>query len=212
MVPPGSPQVLRLPYDEGAPPNFAFYRCDQWSATRIRLMRQSRGPPLAAGPESLRADPKYWIDASASRRRPGATGPQGWSVGDEEIRLLIDVFNRNHAHRTTPRTRRGYIFLDKGFRGGWQAERTKMSAAVPVANITVHADTAAFAANQKASIANYVASFQQDYLVCQYVMHSELLNHYFQAESGQDVFPRAFRHLHEPGQRLVHLDPAPGAA
>jgi hypothetical protein len=30
----------------------------------------------------------------------------------------------------------------------------------------IHADTAAFDANQKASIANYIASFQQEYLVC----------------------------------------------
>ena len=67
-----------------------------------------------------------------------------------------------------------------------------MSAAVPAANITVHADTAAFAANQKASIANYVVSFQQEYLVCQYVMHSDWLNHYFAAEAGQDVFPPGF--------------------
>jgi hypothetical protein len=104
----------------------------------------------------------------------------------------MDVFNRNHAHRSAPRTRRGYIFLDKDFAGGWQGERTKMSAAVPAANITVHADAPAFAANQKASIANYIASFQQEHLVCQYVMHGDWLNHYFAAESGQDVFPPGF--------------------
>ena len=41
MVPPGSPQVLRLPYDEGSPPNFAFYPRTQWSAPGFVLMRQS---------------------------------------------------------------------------------------------------------------------------------------------------------------------------
>jgi hypothetical protein len=193
MVPPGSPQVLRLPYDQGLPPNFALYPRTQWSAPGFVLMRQSEVHHSQRDPNRYGADPKFWIGRLGLSQAAWRTGLQGWEWSEtEEIQLLMDYFNRNHAHRTAPRTRRGYIFLDRDFAGGWQAERTKMSTAIPLANITVHADTAGFAGNQKASIANYVASFQQDYLVCQYVMHSDWLNHYFAAESGQDVFPVGF--------------------
>jgi hypothetical protein len=193
MVPPGSPQVIRLPYDEGAPPNFAFYPRTQWSAPGFVLMRQSEVHHSQRDPNKYGADPKYWIGRISMSQAAWRTGLQGWEWSEaEEVQLLMDYFNLNHTHRTIQRVRRGYIFLDKDFAGGWQAERTKMSAAIPAANITVHADTAAFPANQKASIANYIASFQQEYLICQYVMHSDWLNHYFAAESGQDVFPPNF--------------------
>jgi hypothetical protein len=205
MVPPGSSQVLRLPYDEGLPPNFALYPRTQWSAPGFVLMRQSEAHHSQRDPNRYGADPKFWIGRLGVSQAAWRTGLQGWEWSEaEEVRLLMDYFNRNHAHRTAPRTRRGYVFLDKDFAGGWQAERTKMSAAVPAANITVHADTPAFAANQKASIANYIASFQQEYLICQYVMHSDWLNHYFAAESGQDVFP--------PGFPITYTSPGSGSA
>jgi hypothetical protein len=198
MVPPGSTQVFRLPYDQGLPPNFMLYPRTEWSAPGFVLMKQSEVHHSQRDPTRYGVDPKFWIGRLGVSQAAWRTGLDGFEWSEtEEIRLLIDALNRNHTHRTTTRTRRGYIFLDKDFAGGWQGERTKMSAAVPVGNITVNADVPAFAANQKASIANYITSFQQDYVVCQYVMHSDWLNHYFAAESG-----------HEPGRHRLGVDPA----
>jgi hypothetical protein len=119
---------------------------------------------------------------------------------EEEVRLLVEYFKRNHSHRTTSRTRRGYIFLDKDFANDAQSEKNKMATVISQRNITVHADSTGFVTGQKASIANYIASFQREFLVCQYVMHSDWLNHYFAAEAGQDVFPTDFPSSHKsPG-------------
>jgi hypothetical protein len=111
----------------------------------------------------------------------------------EELRLLVDYFNRNHQHRTAPRQRRGFIFLDLDFAGGWQNERARMSTVIAQANIVVNADDNALAAAQQGTIANYLASFTQEFLVCQYMMHSDFLNHYFAAPQGAvDAVPAAF--------------------
>jgi hypothetical protein len=65
-----------------------------------------------------------------------------------------------------------------------------MGAVIPPQNITINADDPALPAGQRATIANYITSFQQEYLLCELVMHSDWLNHYFAA--GEDVFPGNF--------------------
>jgi hypothetical protein len=193
MVTPGHPSVLRMPADEGLPPNQMLYPRAHWNAPGFVHTRQWEVHHSERDPTRYGSDPKFWVGRLGVSQAAWRTGQQGWEWSEaEEVRLLLAYFDRNHQHRTMARTRRGYLFIEKDWAGGWQAERTRMVAAVPQANIVVHADTAGFAANQKASIANYLASFQQEHLICQYVMHSDFLNHYFSAEAGQDVLPAGF--------------------
>lgn len=200
MVPPGNTKTLRLPYDEGRHPTGALYPRNQWSTPGFVTFRhsdvgtrQSEVHHSQRNQNQFGAEPKYWIGRITMSQAAWRTGLQGWEYSfEEEVRLLVDYFNRNHAHRTTRRNKSGYIFLDKDFANNWQGEKNKMATVIPQQNIRVHADSPNFAADQKASITNYFASFQQEYLVCQYVMHSDELNHYFSAESGQDVFPTNF--------------------
>lgn len=199
-LPPGSTRSLRLPFDEERPPNGALYPRTQWSAPGFVVFRhsefgtrQSEVHHSQRNPNRFGSEPKYWIGRISAAQAAWRSGLQGWEYSaDEEIRLLVEYFDRNHSHRSAQRTKRGYCFLDKDFAGGWQNEKIKMASAIPQQNITVHADSSDFPAAQKASVSNYLTSFQQDYLVCQYVMHSDWLNHYFSAESGQDTFPAFF--------------------
>ena len=200
MVEPGDERTLRLPFDEERNPRGALYPRNQWSAPGFVVFRHSeigtRQPEVHHSQRDASrsgAVPQYWIGRITAAQAAWRTGPDGWKYSaDEEIRLLVGYFDRNHIHRTTHRSRKGYIFLDRDFAGNWLNERNKMTAAIPQQEIVVHADSPSFGAADKASISNYLASFQQEFLVCQYTMHSDWLNHYFAAEAGQDVFPTAF--------------------
>lgn len=191
MVPPGSPETLRLPYDEGRHPSGSLYPRNQWSAPGFVHTRQSEVHHSQRNPNHYGSEPKYWIGRIGAAQAAWRTGRQGWEYSiEEEVRLLVDYFNRNHAHRSGRRITNGYIFITDPGLAGWQGEKNKMGAIIPQQNIAVNADDPALPAGQRASIANYIASFQQEYLVCELVMHSDWLNHSFAA--GEDVFPANF--------------------
>jgi hypothetical protein len=88
-----------------------------------------------------------------------------------------------------------------------------MSTVIPQQNIAVNGDDPALPAGQKASITNYISSFQQEYLICEFVMHSDWLNHSFQTNNpnvptppGADVFPVNFpNHFTSPGSNFSVL-------
>ncbi len=214
MVPPGNTKTLRLPFDEGRHPNGSLYPRTQWSAPGFVSFRHTeinvRQPEVHHSQRSQNnfgSDPKYWIGRISASQAAWRTGIQGWEYSiEEEIRLLVDYFNRNHTHRTTQRNKHGYIFLDEDFANSWQNEKNKMTAVIPQQDITVHADNPNFTPSQKASITNFFASFQNDYLICQYVMHSDWLNHSFAAESGQDIFPTSFPDSYKSPGSNVELD------
>lgn len=190
MVEPGSPIKMRLPYDEGRHPSGGLNPRYQWSPPAFVLSRQSEVHHSQRHPNRFGAEPKFWIGRITAAQAAWRTGPQGWEYAiDEEMRLLVDYFNRNHIHRTTSRTRNGYIFVTDPGLAGWQAERNKMSSVIPQANIAVNADDATLAANKRASIANLLKSFQEDRLVCELVLHSDFLNHAFNSPGG---FPSGF--------------------
>jgi hypothetical protein len=191
MVEPGSPQTLRLPYDEGRHPSGSLYPRTQWSAPGFVHTRQSEVHHSERNPNHYGSEPKYWIGRITAAQAAWRTGPQGWEYSiEEEVRLLVDYFNRNHAHRSGRRITNGYIFITDPSLVGWSGEKDKMASVIPQQNIVVNADDPEFPDGQRATITNYISSFQQEYLVCELVMHSDWLNHYFAA--GEDVFPSNF--------------------
>jgi hypothetical protein len=196
MLPPGSTRGMRLPWDESRHPNGALNLIDQWSAPGFvaHTERQWQVHHSERNPQKVAADPQFWVGRITASQSAWRTGQGGFEYSEaEEARLIVEYFNRNHQHRTVARQRRGYIFIDLEFAGGWQNERTRMAAAVPQANILVHADDDALPATQRGTIVNYLSSFTQEFLVCQYVMHSDFLNHYFDAQPGStDLVPASF--------------------
>jgi hypothetical protein len=200
MVPPGNPGTLHLPYDEGRHPSGSLYPRDQWSASGFVHTRQSEVHHSQRNPNHYGSEPMYWIGRITAAQAAWRTGPQGWEYSvEEEIRLLVDYFNRNHAHRSGRRITNGYIFITDPGLANWQAEKNKMGAIIPQQNIIAHSDDPTVAAGQHASIANYITSFQQENLVCEYVMHSDWLNHSFDTQDpnaptppGANVFPANF--------------------
>lgn len=196
LVRPGSLEVYREGYDEGLPPNGRLYPRSEWSAPGFWHTRQWEAHHLQRDPEKFGSEPQFWVGRITAAQVAFQTGPNGLTFSeDEEITLLAKYFARNHEHRTHTRERRGYIFLEqlqKGVEPDWRGEQTKMATVIPPGNIVVHCDSPAFAAGRKASIANYLESFKEEYLICHCVMHSDYLNHYFSAESGQDQFPPTF--------------------
>jgi len=192
---PGSTQGARLPWDESRHPGGGLYVRNQWSAPAFVAhdTAQWQVHHTERNLQKIAADPKFWIGRITSSQSAWRTGQSGLEYSEaEELRLLADYFHRNHQHRTAPRQRRGYIFLDSDFAGSWQNERTKMTSAVAQANIITNADDNALPATQRGTVANYLASFTQEYLVCQYVMHSDSLNHQFHGQGGADTVPATF--------------------
>jgi hypothetical protein len=196
MFSPGSSAGGRLPWDESRHPNGGLYTRDQWSAPAFiaHLQAQWQIHHTERNPQKVAADPKFWFGRITASQSAWRTGPSGLEYSEaEELRLIVDYFNRNHRHRTAQRQRLGYIFLDLEFAGGWQNERAKMAEIIPQSGIVVNADDNALAATQRGTAANYLNSFTQDFLVCQYVMHSDFLNHVFQAQPGTtDLVPTSF--------------------
>lgn len=215
MVPPGSTQVMRLPWDESRHPGGGLYLRDRRSAPAFVV--QSKGQwevhHSERSPQKQAADSKFWVGRITASQSAWRTGQGGLTCSeDEELRLLSDYFHRNHQHRTTPRQRRGYIFLDVDFAGGWQTDRTRMASAVPQASIVVNADDNALPATQRGTVANYLSSFTQELLVCEYVMHSDPLNHHFQGpQNTADILPATFpQSFTSPGSPFSV--PVPGGA
>lgn len=196
MLPPDSTQRTRLPWDESRHPSGGLYVRNQWSAPAFVAHEQAQWQVHHAerNPQKHAADPKFWIGRITASQSAWRTGQSGLEYSEsEELRLLVDYFHRNHRHRTLPRQRRGYIFLDLDFAGGWQNECNRMANVIAQANIVVNADDNAIAAAQRGTIANYLNSFTQEFLVCQYVMHSDFLNHYFAGQQGgTDAVPATF--------------------
>jgi hypothetical protein len=197
MLPPGSTQGTRLPWDESRHPSGGLYLRDQWSAPAfvVHDKGQWQVHHSERNPQKKAADPRFWVGRITASQSAWRTAQSGLEYSEaEELRLLFDYFNRNHQHRSTARQRRGYIFFDLDFAGGWQNERTIMeNAGIPQANIVVNADDNALPVPQRGTIANYLNSFTQDFLVCQYVMHSDFLNHYFAGQQGSvDAVPTNF--------------------
>lgn len=194
--PTGSTQGMRLPWDESRHPGGGLYVRNQWSAPAFVVHDKGQWQVHHAerNSQKVAADPKFWIGRITAAQSAWRTGPGGLEYSEsEELRLLIEYFHRNHQHRTTKRQRRGYIFLDLDFAGGWQNERTRMTNAVEQAGIVVNADDNALPAAQRGTVANYLSSFTQEFLVCQYMMHSDFLNHYFAGQQGgADVVPTTF--------------------
>ena len=193
MIPAGSSEMTRLPYDENRHPGGMLYPRDQWSAPGFVHTRQSEVHHSQRDSRKYGSEPKFWIGRITAAQSAWITGPNGWEYSfDEEIRQLVDYFDRNHFHRTNRRNGRGYIFIEKDWAGGWRNQKDKMARILNQNNIVVNADSPDFNINNKASISNYFESFRQDYLVCEYIMHSDWLNHSFSSESGQDTFPNNF--------------------
>lgn len=196
MFLPGSTQLTRLPWDESRHPSGGLYMRSQWSAPAFVVHDQKQWQVHHAerDPKKIATDPKYWVGRITASQSAWRTGQSGLEYSEtEELRLLVDYFHRNHQHRTTPRQRRGYIFLDLDFAGGWKNEHARMMNVVAQANIVVNADNDTLLSAQRGTIANYLNSFTQEFLVCQYVMHSDFLNHYFSGQQGSvDTVPANF--------------------
>ncbi len=198
--PPGSTLSGRLPYDDSRHPNGSLSNRDHWSAPGF-VTHASAQWQVHHSERTRRkhaADPKFWVGRVTASQSAWRTGQSGLEYSEEEeLRLLADYFNRNHQHRTTSRQRRGYLFLDLDFEGGWQSESTKWTNSVTQSSITVNADSSSLPTTQWATIDNYLNSFSEEYLVCYYMMHSDSLNHYFAPRRGSieevpATFPQNF--------------------
>ncbi len=196
MFPSGGTQGSRLPWDDSRHPSGGLNSRNQWSAPAFVTHNKAQWQVHHAErtPQKIAADPKFWVGRITASQSAWRTAQSGLEYSEaEDLRLLVDYFHRNHQHRTATRQRRGYIFLDLDFAGGWQNERTRMASAVAQANIIVNADDNALPAGQRGTIANYLNSFTQEFLVCQYMMHSDFLNHYFAGQqAGVDAVPATF--------------------
>jgi hypothetical protein len=211
MVPPGSPETLRLPYDENRHPirdahgdlidsHGPLYPRNQWTAPGFVHTRQSEVHHSQRNPNHYGSEPKYWVGRITAAQAAWRTGPQGWEYSiEEEVRLLVDYFDRNHTHRSGRQSTNGYIFVTDPGLADWQQEKAKMEMILAQGNITVNADYPAVGVGQEASVTNYIASFEQDYLVCELVMHSDWLNHSFSTNdpnyptpAGAEEFPANF--------------------
>ncbi|TKK67643.1 hypothetical protein FC093_12880 [Ilyomonas limi] len=194
--PPGSNLGGRLPFDDSRHPNGSLYNRNQWSAPGFitHALAQWQVHHAERTNQKHAADSKFWVGRITASQSAWRTGQSGLEYSEqEELRLLVDYFNRNHEHRTTSRQRRGYIFLDLDFAGGWESESNKWTNSVTQSSIVVNADSNSLPATQWATIENYFNSFSEEHLVCYYMMHSDFLNHYFAAQPGStEVVPAAF--------------------
>ncbi len=192
-LPPGSPETMRLPFDEGRHPGGSLYPRTEWSAPAFVLLHRSEVAHADRTPGRFGAVPRFWVGRVSAAQTAWVTGPDGWEwSAQEEVRQLVEFFERNHAHRTSRREPTGYLFLDRDFAGDWPAGKARMAAAVPAERIRVQSDDPAFAPVDQATFAGYLESFRGDYLFHEASMHSDRLNHYFAGLEGSDDPPADF--------------------
>lgn len=196
-----------------AQPGGALYLRNQWNAPAFVVHNQGKWQVHHSerNPQKFTADPKFWIGRITASQSAWRTGQNGLEYSEaEELRLLADYFDRNHRHRTSSRQRRGYVFLDSDFGGAWQNENARMST-VAQASMVVHADDNALPVTQRGTVANYLNSFTQEFLICEYVMHSDFVNHYFKGQPGgsEEPIPATFpQNFNSPGSTFSV--PVPG--
>ncbi|MEJ7678930.1 MAG: hypothetical protein WKG06_13960 [Segetibacter sp.] len=112
IFPPGSTQGSRLPWDESRHPNGSLYVRNQWSTPAFITHDKAQWQVHHAerNSQKIAADPKFWVGRITASQSAWRTGQSGFEYSEtEELRLLIDYFNRNHQHRTVPRQRRSYL-------------------------------------------------------------------------------------------------------